>query len=215
MNLTQSGGCQDWRRRCPDCETKSTVGGARPRRRASVRPGARASWRRSSGATPSWSPTSSRRWPRPRRGPTGSRRRWSRRGGRGWRGCSRGCGARAEPAGEEAVTDTDEARRKRSEAARRAAATKGPERRREAGLKGAATRGPESYRQSGLKAAAAKTPEERRASARKIVANRDPEAFREAVRKALAARSPEARREAARKAAETRRRNREAAKGEA
>ena len=54
-----------------------------------------------------------------------------------------------------------------------------------------------------------------RQSALKGIANRDPEAFREAVRKALAARSPEARKESARKAAESRRRNREAAKGEA
>ena len=37
----------------------------------------------------------------------------------------------------------------------------------------------------------------------------------EAIRKALAARSPEARKEASRKAAATRRRNREAARGEA
>ncbi len=41
------------------------------------------------------------------------------------------------------------------------------------------------------------------------------EAHREATSKALLARSPEARKEAARKAAETRRRNREAAKGKA
>ena len=54
-----------------------------------------------------------------------------------------------------------------------------------------------------------------REAALKGAANRDPEAFREAVRKALAARSPEARKESARKAAETRKRNREAAKGEA
>ena len=46
-------------------------------------------------------------------------------------------------------------------------------------------------------------------------AKRDPEAHREAIRRALAAKSPEARKESARKAAETRRRNREAAKGEA
>ena len=47
------------------------------------------------------------------------------------------------------------------------------------------------------------------------MANRDPRAHREAIRKGMAARSPEARKEASRKAAETRRRNREAAKGEA
>ena len=51
-------------------------------------------------------------------------------------------------------------------------------------------------------------------TALKGAANRDPEAHREAVREALAARGPEARKERARKAAETRRRNREAAKGE-
>jgi len=49
----------------------------------------------------------------------------------------------------------------------------------------------------------------------KALANRDPEAHREAIRKALAARSPEARQATIRKRAETRRRNREAAKGEA
>ena len=54
-----------------------------------------------------------------------------------------------------------------------------------------------------------------REAALKGAANRDPEAHREAVRKSLAARSPEARRESALKAAESRRRNREAAKGEA
>ena len=59
------------------------------------------------------------------------------------------------------------------------------------------------------------TAEQRRERARKAPPSRDPEAHREAIRKALAARSPEARKESARKAAETRRRNREAAKGEA
>jgi hypothetical protein len=49
---------------------------------------------------------------------------------------------------------------------------------------------------------------------RKAVAARDPEAHREAIRKGLAARSPEERSETARKAAETKRRKREAAKGE-
>jgi len=58
-------------------------------------------------------------------------------------------------------------------------------------------------------------PERRKEAARKALANRDPEQHREAIRRALAAKSPEARKEAARKAAETRRRNREAAKGEA
>ena len=56
---------------------------------------------------------------------------------------------------------------------------------------------------------------ERRHTALEAAANRDREAHREAVRKALAARSPEARKETSRKAVETRRRNREAAKGEA
>jgi hypothetical protein len=54
-------------------------------------------------------------------------------------------------------------------------------------------------------------------SRREVVVTDTDEAKRkrgEAIRKALAARSPEARSEAARKAAETRRRNREAAKGE-
>jgi hypothetical protein len=50
---------------------------------------------------------------------------------------------------------------------------------------------------------------------RKAVATRDPEVHREAIRKGLAARSPDERSETARKAAETKRRNREAAKGEA
>ena len=54
-----------------------------------------------------------------------------------------------------------------------------------------------------------------REAALKGAAKRDPEAHREAVRRALAAKSPEARKEAARKAAESRRRKREAAKGEA
>ena len=54
-----------------------------------------------------------------------------------------------------------------------------------------------------------------REAALKGAAKRDPEAHREAVRKALAARGPKARKESARKAAESRRRNREAAKGEA
>ena len=52
------------------------------------------------------------------------------------------------------MRDTDEARRKRSEAARKGAATKGPERRREAALKAAAKRSPEERRQAALKAAA-------------------------------------------------------------
>ena len=69
--------------------------------------------------------------------------------------------------------------------------------------------------QGKLKANAARSPEERRESARKGLANRDPEAHREAIRKAQAARGPEARKEASRRAAETRRRNREATKGEA
>ena len=43
----------------------------------------------------------------------------------------------------------------------------------------------------------------------------DPDVHREAIRRALAAKSPEERKETSRKAAETRRRNREAAKGEA
>jgi hypothetical protein len=58
-------------------------------------------------------------------------------------------------------------------------------------------------------------PERRKEAARKGTAGRDPEAHREAIRKGLAAKSPEARKESARKAAESRRRNREAAKGEA
>ena len=58
-------------------------------------------------------------------------------------------------------------------------------------------------------------PEPYLCAARKGVAGRDPEAHREAIRKAVAARSPDARKETARKAAETRRRKREAAKGEA
>ena len=44
------------------------------------------------------------------------------------------------------MTDTDEARRKRSEAARKGAMTKGPEGRRAASLKAAATKGPEGRR---------------------------------------------------------------------
>jgi hypothetical protein len=59
------------------------------------------------------------------------------------------------------------------------------------------------------------SPEQRRTMALKAAAARDWEAHREAVRKGMLTRSPEAKREAARKAAETRRRNREAAKGEA
>ena len=55
-----------------------------------------------------------------------------------------------------------------------------------------------------------------REAALKGAAKRDPrERTARPSRKALAARSPEARKESARKAAETRRRNREAAKGEA
>jgi hypothetical protein len=69
------------------------------------------------------------------------------------------------------VTDTDEARRRRSEAARKGAATKGPEARRAAVLKAAVTMGPERRKEAALKGAA----------------NRDPEHHREAIRKALAA----------------------------
>ncbi len=58
-------------------------------------------------------------------------------------------------------------------------------------------------------------PERRKEAALKGAANRDPEQHREAIRKALAAKSPEDRTAAARKSAETRRRNREAAEGEA
>ncbi len=113
------------------------------------------------------------------------------------------------------VPDTDETWRKRSERARRAAATKGPEGRRAATLKGVATKGPEGRRQAALKALATRGVEALREAGRKAAADRDPEAHRAAIRKALAAKSPEAREEAARKRAETRRRNREAAKGEA
>src|SRR3954453_3258479 len=112
------------------------------------------------------------------------------------------------------VTDTDEASRKRSERARRAAATKGQEGRRAATLKGVATKGPEVRRQAALKALATRGVESLREAGRKAAADRDPEAHRAAIRKALAAKSPEARADAARKRAETRRRNREAAKGE-
>ena len=52
------------------------------------------------------------------------------------------------------MTDTDEGRRKRSEAARKAAAARSPEARSEAARKAAATRTPEQRRQAGLKAAA-------------------------------------------------------------
>src|SRR5690242_10668688 len=113
------------------------------------------------------------------------------------------------------VTNTGEAWRKRSERARRAAATKGPEGRRAATLKGVATKGPEGRRQAALKALATRGVEALREVGRKAAADRDPEAHRAAIRKALAAKSPEAREKAARKRAETRRRNREAAKGEA
>ena len=113
------------------------------------------------------------------------------------------------------VTDTGEAWRKRSERARRAAATKGPEGRRAATLKGVATKGPEGRRQAALKALATRGVEALREVGRKAAADRDPEAHRAAIRKALSAKSPEAREEAARKRAETRRRKREAAKGEA
>ena len=113
------------------------------------------------------------------------------------------------------VPDTDETWRKRSERARRAAATKGPEGRRAATLKGVATKGPEGRRQAALKALATRGVEALREAGRKAAADRDPEAHRAAIRKALAAKSPEAREKTARKRAETRRRNREAAKGEA
>ena len=105
------------------------------------------------------------------------------------------------------MTDTDETKRKRSDAARKGAATKGPEGRRAASLKAAATKGPEVVRQAARKAAAsrdpeahreairkaaaARSPERRREMALKALANRDPEAHREAIRKALAARSPD------------------------
>ena len=69
--------------------------------------------------------------------------------------------------------------------------------------------------QAARKAVASQTPEQRRETARKALAKRDPEAHREAVRKGLEARSPEARQATIRKRAETRRRNREAASGEA
>ena len=56
-----------------------------------------------------------------------------------WPWCP-GLGAReAEPNGEETVTDTDETRRKRSDAARKASLARSPESRRESALKGAAT----------------------------------------------------------------------------
>jgi hypothetical protein len=54
----------------------------------------------------------------------------------------------------------------------------------------------------------------RREAARKALASRDPGKHREAIREALAAMSPEERLEKARKSAETRRRNREAAKSD-
>src|SRR4051794_14013975 len=86
------------------------------RDRAAGQTAPRASWRLSSGAAR----TLPRRWPRRRRGLTGSRRRWPKRGGRGWRRCSRGCGARAEAVQEAMVADDEEAKRKRSERARKA-----------------------------------------------------------------------------------------------
>ena len=46
------------------------------------------------------------------------------------------------------VTDTDEARRKRSEAARKAALARSPESRREAARKAAAARSPEARREA-------------------------------------------------------------------
>src|SRR3954447_23217534 len=112
------------------------------------------------------------------------------------------------------VTDTDEAPRKGAERARRAPATKGQKGRRAATLKGVATKGPEGRRQAALKALATRGVESLREAGRKAAADRDPEAHRAAIRKALAAKSPEAREEAVRKRAETRRRNRAAAKGE-
>ena len=54
-----------------------------------------------------------------------------------------------------------------------------------------------------------------REAALKGAAKRTRDERSETAREALAARSPEARKESARKAAETRRRNREAAEGEA
>ena len=103
----------------------------------------------------------------------------------------------------------------RREAALKGAAKRTHEQRSEAARKGAATKGPEARRQAGVKSAATRGKEAMREAALKGVAERDPEAHREAVRRGLAARSPETRKESARKAAETRKRNREAAKGEA
>ena len=51
----------------------------------------------------------------------------------------------------------------RGEAARRAAATKGPERLREAGLKSAATKGVEAMREAARKGAAKRSPKARSA----------------------------------------------------
>src|SRR3954468_15749537 len=56
------------------------------------------------------------------------------------------------------MTDTDEARRKRSEAARKGAATEGPEARRAAVLKAAVTMGPERRKEAALKGAASRDP---------------------------------------------------------
>jgi hypothetical protein len=59
--------------------------------------------------------------------------------------------ARGKSNGENALPDTDEARRKRSEAARKANATKGREGRRQAALKALVTRGLKSLREAACK----------------------------------------------------------------
>jgi hypothetical protein len=59
-------------------------------------------------------------------------------------------------------------------AARKAAATKGPERLREAGLRSAATKGTEAMREAARQAAAKRSPEERRETARKGRRQRSP-----------------------------------------
>ena len=80
----------------------------------------------------------------------------------------------AEPGEETAVTDTDEARRKRSEASRKAAAARSPEARREMARKAVANRDPEKHREAVRKAAAARSPEARREAAMKAAAEGSP-----------------------------------------
>ena len=170
----------------------------RPNGRACVRrPGG--SWLRSSGPRSPGARGRSRTAGRRARGLAPQRARATARGGAG-RGAAavagegdRGAEAQGLSRQEVMVTDTDEARRKRSEAARKAAAARSPEVAR-GGAEGCRGKEPEAGEIS-LKGAATKGPERRKAAAQKGVASRDPEAQREALRRAAAARSPEERRE--------------------